>query len=312
MAVGSRVVVAGEALVDLVPDQRGSLTPLLGGGPFNTARTLGRLGQAAAFVGAVSRDRFGVQLAEALARDGVDLSPNLRTDRPTSLAMAEIDARGAASYRFYFAGTSAEGLTPDTALAALPEAPAALHVGGLGLVLEPMAQAVEALVARLAGQALVMVDPNVRSGLIANPVDYAARLARVIAKADVVKASDEDLDALYPERSVEASAKALLTEGPRLVLLTRGDQGVTVFAESGAFAVAAPKVAVVDTIGAGDTFSGAWLTCWLALGAALDDPDALREATHFACAAAALSCTKPGAVPPTTGQLKTFLRRLAA
>jgi fructokinase len=311
MALEASVVVAGEALVDLVPDERGALIPLLGGGPFNTARTLGRLGQAAAFVGALSHDRFGAQLAEALARDGVALSPELRTDRPTSLAMAEINARGSATYRFYFAGTSAEGLSPETALAALPDAVAALHVGGLGLVLEPLAQAVEALVERLAGHALVMVDPNVRPGLIDDPEAYATRLARMIARADVLKVSDDDLKALYPERGVEVSAQALLDEGPRLVLLTRGEQGAAVFGAFGTFAVAAPQVSVVDTIGAGDTFSGAWIARWRTLTAALDDADAVREATSFGCAAAALSCMKQGADPPTAKDLDAFIRKLA-
>lgn len=300
------VVVAGEALVDLARDTQGALVPRLGGGPFNTARALGRLGRPAAFIGAVSRDRFGEQLAGALADDGVILDGRLRTDRSTSLAMAEVDERGVATYRFYISGTSAEALEPQTALAALPEAVSALHVGGLGLVLEPLAQAVEALVERLAGRALVIVDPNVRPSLIDDPDRYAARLGRMMARADVVKASDDDLHALYPGRPAGASAEALLGLGPKLVLLTLGETGAQAFGAFRAFHVEAPQVSVADTIGAGDAFSGAWLARWLRLGARLDDRDAVRDATAFACRAAALSCTRPGACPATQAELAEF------
>lgn len=297
------VVVAGEALVDLVPQPHGELASLLGGGPFNTARALGRLGQAAAFIGRVSSDRLGRQIAEALAADGVALDPRLRTERPTSLAMAELDADGGASYRFYFGGTSAEQLEPRHALEVLPERVAALYVGGLGLVLEPLADAVEALVDRLAGTALVMVDPNVRPAMIVDMPAYSARLQSVIRRADVVKVSEEDLQALSPGVSSLAAAQALLFEGSRLVLLTLGAEGAIAFGSFGARTALAPRVEVVDTIGAGDTFSGAWLARWLQLERPLDDADAVSEATTFACQAAALSCTRRGASPPTLAQL---------
>ncbi len=297
------VVVAGEALVDLVPRPDGALTPALGGGPFNTARTLARLGQSTSFIGSVSRDRFGDQLAAALAADGVHLAAPLRTDRPTSLAMAELAGDGSASYRFYFTGTSAEGLTPQVALRALPTEVAALHVGSLGLVLEPLAEAVEALVCRVPREALVMVDPNMRPSDLHDLAGHTARLTRIFARADVVKVSDADLAILSPGQAPQDAARALLAKGPRLVLLTLGPQGAVAFGAFGATAVAAPQTPVVDTIGAGDIFSGAWLARWLELNPLLHDGEAVREATEFACRAAALSCTRAGAYPPTRGEL---------
>jgi fructokinase len=296
------VAVAGEALVDLVPGAGGMLAPLVGGGPFNTARALGRLGQATTFLGALSGDPFGRRLAAALAEDGV--AAPLRTDRPTSLALAELDAAGRASYRFYFTDTSAEAVTPQAALAALPADAAALHVGSLGLVLRPLADAVEALVERLAGRALVMIDPNVRPTMIAQRADYDARLRRLIAQADVVKVSDEDLEALAPGVPAREAAQALLGQGPKLVLLTLGPKGAVAFGAFGAREAAAPPVVVADTIGAGDTFSGAWLARWLQLGRPLDDGAAAQDATAFACRAAALCCARPGAAPPTTAELR--------
>lgn len=300
---GGVVVVAGEALVDLVPQGDGALACLVGGGPFNTARAVGRLGQAAAFIGRVSRDRLGAEIAKGLAADGVALDPRLLTERPTSLAMAELDAEGAASYRFYFAGTSAEALEPGLALEVLPEGAAALYVGGLGLVLEPLASAVEALVDALAGTALVMVDANVRPSVIADMSAYKARLERVVGRAHVVKVSEEDLQVLSPGVPAHEAARALLAEGPRLVLLTLGAEGAIAFGSFGERSASAPRVDVVDTIGAGDAFSGAWLARWLQQERPLDDAEAVAEATAFACRAAALSCTRRGASSPTLAEV---------
>ena len=298
-----RVVVAGEALIDLVPRADGALAPALGGGPFNTARTLGRLGHPAAFIGAVSSDQFGDRLAAALAADGVLLDRALRTDLPTSLAMAELDGAGSANYHFYFAGTSAEALQPKTAIAVLPNDVAALHVGSLGLVLEPLASAVEALVDRLAGKALVMLDPNIRPSIIRDAAGHAARMGRVVARADVVKVSDGDLQVLAPGQSPTQAARALLARGPKLVLLTLGAQGAIALGAFGSRMVAAPETTVADTIGAGDIFSGAWLARWLELGRPLADGEAVEDATDFACRAAAFSCAREGASPPTRGDL---------
>src|SRR5437868_6983356 len=149
------ILVAGEALFDLVPGEGSELRAYPGGGPFNTARTIGRLEEPVAFLGRVSRDRFGETIHGMLAEDGVGLEAVVRTDDPTTLAVADVDAEGVARYHFYTEGTAAAGLTAEAALAALPDGVAALHVGTLGLMLEPTAGAVEALVERLAAQALV-------------------------------------------------------------------------------------------------------------------------------------------------------------
>jgi len=301
--VPAHVVVAGEALVDLVWRPDGVLQPLPGGGPFNTARTLGRLGTRTTFLGAVSNDRFGQLLSGALAGDNVLLDPRLRTERPTSLAIAELDANGGATYRFHFSGTSAEGLTVDNALEVLPHDARALHIGSLGLVLEPLALAVEAAMTRLSGSALIMVDPNMRPSIVHDRARHAVRLRRIMAQSNVVKVSDEDLRALSPDQAPADAARALLDQGPRLVLLTLGAKGVIAFGAFGAIAIPSPVVKVVDTIGAGDIFSGAWLAHWLAAGGDLADRHAVSAATAFACSAAALSCARKGASPPTRSEM---------
>ena len=183
------IVVAGEALMDLVPGEDDALRAHAGGGPFNTARTIGRLGQPVAFLGRLSSDRFGRTLEAMLDADGVGLGSVVHTDEPTTLALADIDPAGAARYRFYERATSAPGLEPADALAALPPGVAVLHVGTHGIHLEPIATAVEALVERVAGAALVVVDPNVRAGVLADPAAFRARLDRILERADLLKLS---------------------------------------------------------------------------------------------------------------------------
>ena len=300
------ILVAGEALVDLVPDAEGALQPHPGGGPFNTARTIGRLGQAAAFLGRLSTDRFGQRLERMLADDGVELATAIRTDDPTTLALAEIDESGAAGYRFYERGTSAPGLEPAEALGAVPPGVEVLHVGTLGIHLEPIADAVEALVERMAGTALVAVDPNVRPGVLRDPSAFRARLGRLLGRADLLKLSADDLAWLAPGLPPDEAVRSLLGAA-RAGVLTLGGDGAVVVTQTGAAAVAAPKVDVVDTIGAGDAFGGGLVAWWAMHGLGRDelgDLDTVLEATRFACRVAALTCARAGASPPTLPEVQ--------
>jgi fructokinase len=299
--VTAPILVGGEALYDLVIDDAGALTGHPGGGPFNTARTIGRLRQPVAFLGRLSTDRLGATHERMLADDGVDLGCVVRTAEPTTLALASLDAIGAASWSFYATGTAAAGLTPQDALAALPQRVAALHVGTLGLVLEPLATALEAVVQRLAGETLVVVDPNCRPQVIDDPQAFRARLERVLAFADLVKVSEEDLAWLDPGRSRPAAARELLERGPRAVLLTRGPDGATVITARADTPIAPVPTEVVDTIGAGDAFGGAFLAWWIShgLGSADLAQDALVvEAAEFAVVVAARTVAQAGASPP--------------
>jgi fructokinase len=298
--VSDTILVGGEALFDLVPDGH-VLTAHPGGGPFNTARTLARLERPVAYLGRISSDRFGRRHEQLLAEDGVRLDAIVRTDEPTTLAIAEVDDAGAAHYRFYDRGTAAAGLTPEDALAALPPGVGMLHVGTLGLALEPVAAALEAVVERLADRALVAVDPNVRPPAIADPAAYRARLARVLARTHLLKVSEEDVTWLEPDREPVEAVRALLDHGPVAGLLTRGPGGAVVVTRAADVAVPAPRAKVVDTIGAGDAFGGGFLAWWNERGLGRDElaqVDRLVEATRFACLVAARTCEKPGASPP--------------
>jgi fructokinase len=304
------ILVAGEALYDLVlqgddDDLRGHP----GGGPFNTARTIGRLELPVAYLGRLSEDRFGERLLGMLAADGVDLGAVVRTNEPTTLALAEVDDDGVARYRFYERETAAAGLTPEAALAALPDDVDYLHVGTLGLTLEPVAAAVEAVVERVADRALIAVDPNIRPWVIGDEAAYRARMDRVLGLSHVVKVSEEDLDWLYPDVPPVEAVRALLEKGPTLGLLTRGPNGALVVTRTAEVAVPAPRAKVVDTIGAGDAFGGGFVAWWSERGLARDDLgtiDLAVEATAFACLVAARTCSRPGASPPYRSELPSW------
>lgn len=290
------IVVAGEALVDLVPDGA-ALRPLPGGGPYNAARAAARLGADVAFLGRVSTDMLGAVLRAGLADDGVALGCVVETDDPTTLAVAQVGADGGAQYTFYVDGTSAPGLGEDDVARALRGIDLeALCVGTLGLVYEPSARALERLVAEVPDDVLVVVDPNCRPAAIADEAGYRARLARVLARADLVKASAEDLAWLVPDAAPEPAMRALLRAGATGIVTLGGDGALVVppRGDADAFTVAAPRVSVVDTIGAGDAFLGALLARRPAPG----DASALRDAVAYACAVAARTCERAGADPP--------------
>jgi fructokinase len=323
------IVVAGEVLVDLVVSPDGGVDPRLGGGPYNTARTLARLGAATTFFGGLADDRFGRLLRGALAAEGVAIGVPGPSAAPTTLALVDLDQAGVASYGFYLAGTAAADLDYPAVAAAFrtiladaraapgPGADAvgvgvgaaiAVHVGALGLVMEPIGSAVERLLlADVPPDALVMLDPNCRPGAIADRPAYLGRIGRIAARADVVKASVEDLAYLYPGSPPAEAAESLLAAGPALVLVTDGPRPARAFLPGAVLTVEVPAVDVVDTIGAGDAFGGGFLAWWSASAltrADLKRPPLVRAAVQVGAAAAAVTCTRPGADPPTLADLK--------
>lgn len=294
------IVVVGEALIDLAVDADGGVRAHAGGGPFNVSRAIARLGGAVSFLGAISTDRFGRQLLAALEGDGVTIASIIETELPTTLALAELDSDGTASYRFYSAGTSAPSVSPAEARARVPAEVRALHVGTLGLVLEPLADAVATVADELAGSSLVLLDPNCRPAIVADRARFLARLAAITQCAHVLKVSEPDLEYIAPGAPPIEAARALIGPG-RIALLTRGEAGATIVTPEQVVDVAAPAVDVVDTIGAGDAFGGGFLAWWVERGlgtSALGDLETVVEATRFACRVAAKTCERAGADPP--------------
>jgi fructokinase len=295
------IVVGGEALVDLVIDPDGSVTAKLGGGPFNAARAIGRLGSDVAFLGAMSSDRFGTLLHRQLLDDGVDDSLVQFTDLPTTLASAELDEHGAAGYHFYLSETAAPNVHPLP----LPDGVTILHVGTLGMVLQPMASTLEAVVSGISDNVLVLLDPNCRPRVTSDRVGYMARVERMLRRADVVKVSTDDLQFMAPDAHSDG-VRMLLADGASLVLHTDGGRAVHTHWATGEVEVPVPSVEVVDTIGAGDAFGGAFAAWWDQAGLGrrdLADRDAVVAAVTAAVQVAAVSCTRVGAQPPRRAEL---------
>jgi fructokinase len=224
-----------------------------------------------------------------------------RSPSPSSTTRAE--------YRFYLAGTSSIALRAEDTRSIRELHPSAIHVGTLGLVVEPMASTLEAFVAAASDDVVVMVDPNCRPSVIADPAAFRARIARVLHRADVVKVSHEDLAYLDPGRATDDAARAMLgsgTSAPSVVLVTNQSAAAVIHTRQDELRVHVPSVAVVDTVGAGDAFGGAFLAWWVASGLGRSDlPDsvALRVAVEFAVGVAAMTCERAGADPPRFGEL---------
>jgi fructokinase len=295
------ITVAGEALMDIVIDPSGSLAARPGGASFNVARGVASLAGECRFLCRLSHDTFGQRLRATLDEDGVLLAVPDAIAEPTTLAIAQLDEHGSARYRFCVEGTSAAQLRPEDLPSGLTETVDVLAIGGLGILLEPISSTLHGLVASLAPEALVLLDPNWRPGVGADIDAYRRRLGEFLSRADVVKASVDDLPLLAPEQSPRAAARALLARGPRAVLLTDGPRPVAVHTNEAELEVAVPPVDVVDTIGAGDAFVASFLAWWAADGRVKDDlanTEVLVAATTAAVEVAASTCTRVGANPP--------------
>jgi fructokinase len=306
------VVVAGDALVDLTPtrtaDGATAYQPRPGGSCLNVAAGLGRLGVPTALLARISDDHFGGLLRAHLAASGTWMTHVLPASDPTTLAAVHLREDGSAAYSFHANGAADRGLRPEH-LAALPDGGAlpagtALHLGSLGLLLEPLASTLDGLIRREAGRRLVSLDPNVRPSLVTDRAAYLRRFTEWVALADVVKASDEDLAWLHPGEPYEAVADRWLASGAGLVLITFGSRGAWAVCRDARVHVPAPTVRVVDTVGAGDAFTAGTLAHLHHTGRlsreGVDSLGAggLARLLSYAVEIASDTCTRAGAQPP--------------
>jgi fructokinase len=305
--VRKMLLVCGEALFDVfaVEQTRTGMTldANVGGSPLNVAVGLARLGQPVGFLGGISDGFAGERLMRALVQEGVDTRAVARTPAPTTLSLVGLDAQGVPSYAFYGAGAADRQLHVAD-LARIPAGVSVLNLGSYATVVEPIASTLRTLVQREHGRVLIAFDPNVRLNVEPRVEVWREHLAWMLPRTDLLKVSEEDLEILEPGTPPDRFAAAALAAGVRCVVVTRGALGALGWTAA-AHATAAPvPVAVVDTVGAGDTFQAALLT-WLAEHGALGAQalatlthDDLASALAFAARAAAITCSRRGADLP--------------
>ena len=296
------VFISGENVADLLTAGPGLLRIALGGGPANTATVVAGLGGDVSFAGRFGSDAFGQAFRSRLTAAGVDLGHARDLAAPSAVALATLDATGAASYDFWLEG--AADFEPAELPAAGPDD--IRHLGSLAAYWPPGADVAERWID--AGQGTVTLDVNLRPIVLERQPDAVARLERLVRRADVVKASDDDLRLAYPETDPEQTVRTWLglEQGPSLVVLTLGADGAIGLTRGGRRVhVPAPKVEVADTIGAGDAAMGALLTRLAATGVA-EVCENLEETLRFTVAVAALACTRAGAYAPSAREVEEY------
>ena len=305
------ILCCGEALIDMLPRTttlgEPAFAPHAGGAVFNTAIALGRLGAPTGFFSGLSTDLMGEILTQTLTASKVDTSLAARSNRPTTLAFVKL-VNGQATYAFYDENTAGRLLSPAD-LPTLPARVNTLFFGGISLVNDPAAATYEALQARESGTRVTMIDPNIRPGFITDPAPYRARITRMMARADIVKLSDEDLHWLMGAGDLTRLARQIIATGPSLVFLTEGANGARAVTATQDRFVAAQKVTVADTVGAGDTFNAGVLAALHRAKAlhkpalaTLPDPT-LDAALTLGTRAAAVTVSRAGANPPWADEL---------
>jgi fructokinase len=307
-------LVSGEALVDLIPDRdrKNASDAVLGGSPYNVAIGLGRLGASTAFVSRLSNDPNGEDLATALSQAGVDLSFVARDVRPSPLAFVmRGTAQTGARYSFYLDATAFDGAWPFPRT--WPNGAEHLHVGSIAAVDPRHGESVVDALRMARSFGTTSFDPNIRPLVTPDRETVAQLVERQVALASFVKASDEDLRWLYPDRHPEASIASWALQGPSFCVMTRGEQGAVAYIKGERLVAPSPVVDVVDTVGAGDSFMSALIAAMdvdgaLGVGARATAGADLGRWLAFAVTASAITCTRKGSDPPTRAEV---LERLA-
>ncbi len=295
--MSEHALVVGEALIDIVQREGRLLGEHVGGSPLNVACGLALLGRPVRFLTWMADDARGRRIAEHLDRAGVELASSSGAAH-TSTAVANLDESGCATYRF-----DIDWQLPPARLGA----PLVVHTGSIATALAPGRDDVSALIDARAATSTITFDPNIRPAFFADRRSALSHVEGLVARADVVKASDEDMRWLDPGTAPEDLAARWLGLGPALVVVTFGEDGALGVCAEGALRVPAIPTEVVDTVGAGDAFmTGLIDGLWEAglLGADRRDQlrgiDAfvLRDVLELAGLSAALTVARPGAQLP--------------
>ena len=298
----NQVWVVGEVLIDLLPDGD-KQKAVVGGGPANTAVALSKLGIKAQFINGISTDTYGKDCRQYLENAGVLLDYVNYSNKPTCTATVTLDKAGSASYQFLIDGTS----TFDYQLDQLPDAhklaPSLLHIGTLVCAIEPCASILHQWVTGFKQSVPIVYDPNIRPSVIADRALYLKQVLRWVSLSSVVKLSLDDLNWLYPGKSVDDVANEFIGMGVKLVVVTLADAGIVAITKDEKVEVKAVKTKVVDTVGAGDTVGAILVEAIIKHGLEKLRAQLLTDTLNRAAAAAAITISRAGANPPTQAEL---------
>ena len=295
--MSASIWVCGEVLVDVLPNGT-----VIGGGAANTAKALARLGCAVEFIDGISSDEFGVRARRELMKDGVGLSLSLASDKPTGKSIIAIDAHGVGTYKFDIENSA----TFDFNASWLPKGtPEILHIGTLATIIEPGASALFNWAKNLSESAVIVFDPNVRPPAQPDAKKYRAAVEKWVEISTVVKVSEADIAWLYPATSEEDVAREWIELGAKIVVITRGADGLVAITKSDVIAVPGVAVHVIDTVGAGDTVGAVIVEGIAKYGVTGLSGGVLKDVLHRAAKAAAITCTRKGAEPPTSSEIES-------
>ena len=299
----SQVWVAGEVLIDLIPDGL-ERKPIVGGGPANTAKALSKLGIDTQFIDGISTDDYGQMAKAELVASGAKLDYVKYSDKPTCLAIVSLSDSGSASYKFVIENTATFDFTSDWLPNPQSERPSLLHIGTLATAIEPGAAVLFDWAQSVAKVAPIVFDPNIRPAVISDRKQYLAQVERWVSISSAVKVSDEDIMWLYPNLEIDQVVNNWLTKGPALIVVTNGDKGLAGYRDGEKVSVDAIKVAVADTVGAGDTVGAILVEAIVKDG--LDNLSGVRLEMMLkrAAKAAAITVSRSGANPPTLKEIE--------
>ena len=299
----SQVWVTGEVLIDLIPDGL-ERKPIVGGGPANTAKALSKLGIDTQFIDGISTDDYGQMAKDELVVSGAKLDYVKYSDKPTCLAIVSLSDSGSASYEFVIENTATFDFTLDWLPNPQTERPSLLHIGTLATVIEPGASALFEWAQSVAKIAPIVFDPNIRPAVVSNRDLYVKQVERWISISSAVKVSDEDIRWLYPYLEIEQVVDNWLAKGPSLIVVTYGDKGLTGYRVGEKVSVDALKVAVADTVGAGDTVGAILVEAIVKDGLNTLSGVRLEMMLKRAAKAAAITVSRSGANPPTLKEIE--------
>jgi fructokinase len=299
----SQVWVAGEVLIDLIPDGSGR-TPIVGGGPANTAQALSRLGINTQFIDGISTDDYGQMAKDELISAGVKLDYVKYSDKPTCLAIVSLSESGSASYEFIIENTATFDFNSTWLPNPQTERPSLLHIGTLATAIEPGASVLFEWAQSVTKVAPIVFDPNIRPAVIGDRKQYLKQVEQWISISSAVKVSDEDIRWLYPSLEIEQVVNNWLAKGPSLIVVTYGDKGLAGYRVGEKVFVDAVVVVVADTVGAGDTVGAILVEAIVKDGLDTLSGVRLEMMLKRAAKAAAITVSRSGANPPTLKEIE--------